>query len=121
MEETRKSEVAVFGGGCFWCVEAIYGSIDGVQSAESGYTGGFTKNPTYSEVCSGESGHIEVVKIVFDPDKVSDPKLLEVFFAVHNPTTPNQQGADVGHQYQSSIFYTTPQQKSTAEFRDRIK
>lgn len=115
MKETNKTEVAVFGGGCFWCVEAIYGSIDGVKSAESGYTGGTLLNPTYAEVCEGETGHVEVVKIVFDPDKVSFAKLLEVFFAVHNPTTPNRQGEDVGHQYQSSIFYTSPQQKSTSE------
>lgn len=116
MENTNNKKVAVFGGGCFWCVEAIYASIDGVISAESGYTGGFVKNPTYNEVCGGETGHIEVVKIVFDPSRVSYVKLLEVFFAVHDPTTPNRQGADVGHQYQSAIFYTSFQQKSTAEF-----
>ncbi len=113
--ENKNREVAVFGAGCFWCVEAIFGSIKGVDSSESGYTGGHTLNPTYKEVCGGQTGHVEVVKVVFDPDVVSYTDLLEVFFSVHNPTTKDRQGEDVGHQYQTSIFYTSEKQKQTAE------
>lgn len=115
MENKKELETAVFGAGCFWCVEAIFGSIKGVSTSESGYTGGTIANPTYKEVCGGETGHIEVVKVVFDPTIISYTDLLEVFFSVHNPTTPDRQGNDVGHQYQSAIFYSSEVQKTTAQ------
>ena len=108
-------ETAVFGGGCFWCLEEIFLQITGVKSVESGYAGGFTEKPSYKEICSGETGHAEVIKIEFDPGIVSYDQLLEVFFYIHDPSTLNRQGNDIGTQYRSVIFYTTPQQKSTAE------
>lgn len=109
------TEVATLAGGCFWCVEAIYANTKGVYKVESGYAGGFVKNPAYKEVCNGTTGHAEAVQITFDPRVVSFAKLLEIFFVVHDPTTLNRQGPDVGTQYRSAIFYHTDEQKKTAE------
>ncbi len=106
---------ATFGAGCFWCVEAVFERLDGVQSVEAGYAGGSTVNPTYEEVCSGRTGHAEVAQITFDPKKVSYERLLEVFWEAHDPTTMNRQGADVGTQYRSAIFYQDEKQKAAAE------
>jgi len=106
-----KAENAVFGGGCFWCTEAVFTELKGVTQVESGYSGGKTINPTYQEVCTGETGHAEVIRINFNPDEVSFEKLLEVFFLTHDPTTLNRQGADVGTQYRSVVFYTNEKQK----------
>ncbi len=115
MENTANKDTATFGGGCFWCVEAIYQQIEGVISVTSGYEGGTTKNPSYKEVCSGKTGHAEVCEIVFDTTKISYTDLLEVFWSVHDPTTLNQQGGDVGTQYRSVIFYHNRQQMLLAE------
>ena len=109
------SEFAVLGGGCFWCLEAVYTELAGVQSVESGYAGGTLANPTYDDVCSGRTGHAEVVRIAFDPAVLSFRDLLGVFFTIHDPTTPNRQGNDVGTQYRSVIFCQTPAQRATAE------
>ncbi len=109
------TEVATLAGGCFWCVEAIYANTKGVYKVESGYAGGFVKNPAYKEVCNGTTGHAEAVQITFDPRVVSFAKLLEIFFVVHDPTTLNRQGPDVGTQYRSAIFYHTDDQKNVAE------
>jgi peptide-methionine (S)-S-oxide reductase len=106
---------AVFGGGCFWCTEAIFKAIDGVSEVVPGYSGGELKNPSYNDICTGETGHAEVISIKFDPAKVSFEKLLEVFFFTHDPTTLNRQGADVGTQYRSVVFYTSENQKKTSE------
>jgi peptide-methionine (S)-S-oxide reductase len=111
----NKTEIAVFGGGCFWCTEAVFKMLRGIISAVPGYSGGNTPNPTYDEVCSGNTGHAEVVKIEFDPSQISFRTLLTVFFATHDPTTLNRQGNDVGTQYRSAVFYTTPEQKQEAE------
>ncbi|MCB0402234.1 MAG: peptide-methionine (S)-S-oxide reductase MsrA [Flavobacteriales bacterium] len=111
---TAGMETITLGAGCFWCVEAIFGSINGVESATSGYSGGHVKNPGYKEVCSGTTGHAEVVQVVYDPQVVSLAKILEVFFQVHDPTTLNRQGGDIGTQYRSAIFYHTEEQKATA-------
>ncbi|HJU05344.1 MAG TPA: peptide-methionine (S)-S-oxide reductase MsrA [Nitrospiraceae bacterium] len=108
-------EVATLGGGCFWCLEAVYDQMMGVASVESGYMGGDTPNPTYEAVCNGHTGHAEVVQVSFDPKIVSYREILEVFFAIHDPTTLNRQGNDVGTQYRSAIFYHSPQQKAVAE------
>lgn len=108
-------EVATLGGGCFWCVEAVFNQMEGVQSAISGYMGGALPNPTYREVCSGTTGHIEVVQVTFDPNVASYRDILEVFFAVHDPTTVDRQGNDVGEQYRSIVFYHTDEQRRTAE------
>src|SRR5205814_519033 len=102
-------------GGCFWCLEAVYDQLKGVESVESGYTGGKVPNPTYYQVCEGTTGHAEVVQIKFDPQVVSYKDLLDVFFTVHDPTTLNRQGNDVGTQYRSAIYYHTPEQKAIAE------
>lgn len=111
------TEVAVFGGGCFWCTEAVFSELKGVVSVTAGYAGGSVQNPTYEQVCSGTTGHVEVVRVEFDPKQVSYRDLLLVFFITHNPTTINQQGGDVGEQYRSVIFYTTPaQQKQVMEY-----
>jgi peptide-methionine (S)-S-oxide reductase len=110
-----RSEIAVLGGGCFWCLEAVYQQMEGVLTVESGYMGGSRPNPTYQQVCSGATGHVEVVQITFDPDVTSFREILEVFFAVHDPTTRDRQGNDVGTQYRSVIFYTSQDQKETAE------
>ena len=108
-------EVATLAGGCFWCLEAVYDGLKGVESVESGYMGGRTPRPTYEEVCGGDTGHAEVVSITFDPSAVSFEELLEVFFTIHDPTTLNYQGHDVGTQYRSAIFYHSPGQKAAAE------
>jgi len=108
-------QVAIFGGGCFWCIEAVFNRLEGVKKAESGYIGGHVENPTYRQVCGGDTGHVEVVRVVFDPAQVRYRDLLDVFFSVHDPTTLNRQGNDVGEQYRSVIFYTTPEQEAEAE------
>jgi peptide-methionine (S)-S-oxide reductase len=108
------NEIATLAGGCFWCLEAIYIDLKGVIKVESGYSGGHTPKPTYEQVCTGATGHAEVVQITFDPAVVSFQELLEVFFTIHDPTTLNRQGADVGTQYRSAIFYHSPQQDATA-------
>ncbi len=107
-------EIATLAGGCFWCLEAVYDGMKGVESVESGYMGGRMPNPTYEQVCGGDTGHAEVVRITFDPATVSFKELLEVFFVIHDPTTLNRQGNDAGTQYRSAIFYHTPQQKADA-------
>lgn len=114
MNPKNGKEIAIFAGGCFWCTEAVFLELNGVESIKPGYIGGKTANPTYEEVCSGYSGHAEAVKIVFDPAKISYGELLEVFFATHDPTTINRQGADVGSQYRSEIFTTNAKQKELA-------
>ena len=108
-------EIATLAGGCFWCLEAVYDGMKGVESVESGYMGGRVPNPTYEQVCGGDTGHAEVVRVTFDPAAVSFKDLLEVFFVIHDPTTLNRQGNDAGTQYRSAIFYHTPQQKADAE------
>ncbi|MEK7250101.1 MAG: peptide-methionine (S)-S-oxide reductase MsrA [Bacteroidota bacterium] len=114
-KETSRLEKATFGAGCFWCVEAVFQRIDGVKSVVPGYAGGTKQNPTYKEVCTGTTGHAEVAQITFDPSKVSFEKLLEVFWHAHDPTTMNRQGADVGTQYRSVLFYHDEKQKAIAE------
>jgi peptide-methionine (S)-S-oxide reductase len=115
----KKLETAVFGGGCFWCTEAVFKMLKGVASVTPGYAGGSTSSPqaapTYEEVCSGKTGHAEVIRITYDPAVISYEKLLTVFFATHDPTTPNRQGNDVGTQYRSVILSTTDEQKAAAE------
>lgn len=113
--EPLKTETATFANGCFWCTEAIFEELDGVISATSGYTGGQTENPTYKQVCTGETGHAEALQIVYDPAKISFDELLEVFWKTHDPTTLNRQGADAGTQYRSGIFYHNEAQKQEAE------
>jgi peptide-methionine (S)-S-oxide reductase len=110
-----KDAVATFGGGCFWCTEAVFLRLKGVTAVESGYSGGFVKDPTYEAVCSGETGHAEVCRITFNPDLVSFKELLKVFWMTHDPTTLNQQGADRGTQYRSVVFYHDKAQKELAE------
>ena len=112
---TNKTETATLGGGCFWCMEAVYERLPGVLSVTSGFAGGHTVNPTYEEVCTGTTGHAEVTQIVFDPAKISYAKLLEVFWQAHDPTTLNRQGADEGPQYRSIILYHDEKQKLIAE------
>ena len=107
--------IATLAGGCFWCLEAVYDGMKGVASVESGYMGGSVASPTYEQVCGGDTGHAEVVRITFDPAIVMFKELLEVFFVIHDPTTLNRQGNDFGTQYRSAIFYHTPQQKADAE------
>jgi peptide-methionine (S)-S-oxide reductase len=109
------TETATVAGGCFWCFEAVFQRLKGVEKVASGYTGGSKPDPTYREVCSGTTGHAEAVQVTFDPDVISYETLLEVFFDLHDPTTPDQQGADVGTQYRSAIFYHDAKQKETAE------
>ena len=108
-------EVATFGGGCFWCLDAVFRDVRGVEQVVSGYAGGHVPNPTYEQVCTGTTGHAEVTQITFDPSVVSYADLLKVLFAIHDPTTPNRQGADVGPQYRSIILYHSPEQKAEAE------
>jgi peptide-methionine (S)-S-oxide reductase len=110
-----RSEVATLGGGCFWCVEAVMELLRGVTKVESGYSGGHVQDPTYRQVCSESTGHAEVVRVTFDPTAVTFREVLEVFFATHDPTTLNRQGADHGTQYRSVVFYHSPEQKQTAE------
>jgi peptide-methionine (S)-S-oxide reductase len=107
-------QIAIFGGGCFWCIEAVFNRLEGVKSAVSGYMGGHVDNPTYRQVCNGDTGHVEVVQVTFDPSQIKYRDLLEVFFAVHDPTTLNRQGNDVGEQYRSVIFYTSEEQEAEA-------
>lgn len=106
---------ATFGAGCFWCTEAVFDALEGVVSATSGYAGGNTDAPTYEKVCGGATGHAEAVQVAYDPEKISYKELLEVFWATHDPTTPNRQGHDIGHQYRSVIFYHNEEQKRIAE------
>ena len=108
------TETALLGGGCFWCTEAVYLEVKGITSVESGYSGGSAPNPTYEQVCAGDTGHAEVVKLEFDPAVISYRDLLEIFFTIHDPTTLNRQGNDVGTQYRSVIYYHSPQQEATA-------
>ena len=114
-EQPGSRELATLAGGCFWCLEAVYELLKGVEDVTSGYAGGQKENPTYEQVCSGMTGHAEVVQIGFDPSVISFKDLLDVFFTIHDPTTLNQQGYDVGSQYRSAIFYHSPEQKATAE------
>jgi peptide-methionine (S)-S-oxide reductase len=116
MADNTGLEMATFGSGCFWCTEAIFLNVDGVTKVESGYTGGKVKNPTYKEVCSGLTGHAEVIQLTFDPLKVSYDELLEIFWQTHDPTTLNQQGADIGSQYRSVIYFHSEDQQKRAEF-----
>lgn len=109
------TELATLAGGCFWCLEAVYLELRGVLKVESGYSGGHVTNPSYRAVCDGTTGHAEVVQLTFDPQQVSYADLLAVFFAIHDPTTLNRQGADVGTQYRSAIYYHSPEQKASAE------
>jgi peptide-methionine (S)-S-oxide reductase len=113
--QSPAKEVATLGGGCFWCLEAVYDDLKGVDSVESGYMGGKTANPTYEQVCSGDTGHAEVIRVTFDPAVVSFKEILEVFFVIHDPTTRDRQGNDVGTQYRSAIFYHSAEQKAVAE------
>ena len=115
MNHGASLEAATVAGGCFWCIEAVFREVEGVENVVSGYTGGAADNPTYEQVCSGETGHAEAVQVSFDPSRVSYQQILEVFFSVHDPTTLNRQGADVGTQYRSAIFYHDEQQKAVAQ------
>ncbi len=108
-------EIATVAGGCFWCLEAVYDQLKGVESVESGYLGGHRPNPSYEAVCTGHTGHAEAVRVTFDPARVSYREILEIFFAIHDPTTLNRQGNDVGTQYRSAVFYHSPEQKGVAE------
>lgn len=111
---SAKTETAVLGGGCFWCLEAVYNELRGVERVISGYAGGSVSNPTYEQVCGGRTGHAEVVQLTFDPSEISYRDILDVFFTIHDPTTLNRQGNDVGEQYRSIILYETPEQEQTA-------
>ncbi len=113
--EAQKREKITLGAGCFWCVEAVFQQLKGVEKVQSGYSGGTTENPTYKEVCTGATGHAEVVQITYNPEIIDFDEILEVFWAVHDPTTLNRQGADVGTQYRSAIFYHTEKQREVAE------
>jgi peptide-methionine (S)-S-oxide reductase len=115
LKRIMREDVATLAGGCFWCLEAVYDQVKGVRTVESGYTGGHAERPTYEAVCSGRTGHAEAVKVSFDPDVVNYRELLEIFFVIHDPTTMNRQGHDVGTQYRSAIFYHSPEQKRIAE------
>lgn len=110
------ADTATFGSGCFWCTEAIFERVKGVVSVESGYSGGSVENPTYQQVCDGNTGHAEVCRITFDPEIITYEDLLEIFWKTHDPTTPNQQGNDVGTQYRSVVYYHTEKQKELAEY-----
>ncbi|WP_066631881.1 peptide-methionine (S)-S-oxide reductase MsrA [Labilibacter marinus] len=118
--EAKNKEVATLGAGCFWCVEAIYDQLEGVISVESGYSGGQTDKPTYKEVCEGTTGHAEVCQITFDPEVISFGEILAVFWSVHDPTTLNRQGADVGTQYRSVVYYHNQEQKRIAEAQIKL-
>jgi len=109
------TETATLAGGCFWCLDAVYTELRGIERVVSGYTGGHLANPSYEQVCSGRTGHAEAVQITYDPSTISYRELLEVFFTIHDPTTLNRQGADVGTQYRSAIFYHSPKQQQTAQ------
>ncbi len=110
----RRTETATLGGGCFWCLEAVYQELEGVERVESGYAGGHVPDPTYEQVCAGSTGHAEVVQVEFDPGTISYREILEVFFTIHDPTTPNRQGADVGPQYRSIVLYHSAEQRDEA-------
>jgi len=112
---TTKLDTITLGGGCFWCLEAVYDRLEGVRDVVSGYAGGHIPDPTYHQVCSGNTGHAEVVRVTFDPAVVSLADVLRIFFTIHDPTTKDRQGADVGPQYRSAIFYDSPEQKQIAE------
>ena len=112
---SSEKEVTTLGGGCFWCLEAAYDQLKGVESVESGYMGGQVQNPTYEAVCMGNTGHAEVVQVTYDPSVISYRELIEIFLAIHDPTTLNRQGNDVGTQYRSAIFYHSPEQKTIAD------
>ena len=112
---TNELQRATLAGGCFWCLEAVYLEVEGVEEVVSGYTGGSVPDPTYEQVCTGTTGHAEAVQIIFDPDVISYRDLLEIFFSIHDPTTLNRKGADVGTQYRSAIFYHSPEQQEAAE------
>ncbi|MBI5760644.1 MAG: peptide-methionine (S)-S-oxide reductase MsrA [Planctomycetales bacterium] len=114
MSQPAQTETATLGGGCFWCLDTIFRDLRGVLKVESGYAGGSIPNPTYRDVCTGTTGHAEVVQIAFDPQAISFRELLEVFFVIHDPTTLNRQGADVGTQYRSAVFHRSPEQEATA-------
>ncbi len=114
MSDTTHTETAILGGGCFWCLDAVYRNMQGVKEAVSGYAGGHVPNPSYEQVCAKTTGHVEVVKVVFDPSVVTFADILRVFFTIHDPTTKDRQGADVGPQYRSAIFFTSPEQEATA-------
>ncbi len=114
-ETGQEQEISTLGGGCFWCLEAVFVELQGVEKVLSGYSGGSVPSPSYREVCNGTTGHAEVVQVVFDPNVISFRELLQVFFATHDPTTLNRQGADVGTQYRSAIYYHSLEQKETAE------
>jgi peptide-methionine (S)-S-oxide reductase len=114
MSQPSATETAILGGGCFWCLEAVYLEARGILRVESGYMGGGAVSPTYEQVCAGATGHAEVVRLEFDPDVIGYRDILEIFFTIHDPTTPNRQGNDVGTQYRSVIFTTSPQQEATA-------
>jgi peptide-methionine (S)-S-oxide reductase len=114
---TTNTEIATLGGGCFWCLEAVFEQLKGVERVESGYSGGTVPKPSYQDVCTGTTGHAEVVQVTFDPAVVTFEEILDVFFAIHDPTTLNRQGADIGTQYRSEIFYHAPKQKEIAERR----
>ncbi|HEX9174141.1 MAG TPA: peptide-methionine (S)-S-oxide reductase MsrA [Telluria sp.] len=114
MTKQSGTEVAILGGGCFWCLEAVYLEVRGVTRVESGYMGGHQDAPTYEQVCAGTTGHAEVVRIEFDPAVIAYRDLLEIFFTIHDPTTPDRQGNDIGTQYRSVIFFESPQQEATA-------
>lgn len=114
-QETPREEIATLAGGCFWCLEAVYADLEGVLRVESGYAGGTVPDPSYQQVCAGTTGHAEVVQVTFDPRVLSYRDLLEVFFNIHDPTTLNRQGHDIGTQYRSAIYYHSPEQKAAAE------
>lgn len=113
--ENNKLDTATLGGGCFWCTEAVFDSVEGVVDVVSGYAGGHTENPTYQQVCSETTGHAEVIQIKFDPDEISYKEILQIFFGTHDPTTLNRQGNDIGSSYRSVVFYHSPEQKESAD------
>jgi peptide-methionine (S)-S-oxide reductase len=115
MSSTQNREVATLAAGCFWCIETVYDQLKGVEKVVSGYTGGMIPNPSYQQVCTGTTGHAEAVQVTFDPTVVSFREILEIFFTIHDPTTLNRQGGDIGTQYRSAVFYGSPEQKSVAE------
>lgn len=121
MSQSNNKEVAILGAGCFWCVEAVFEELQGVESVESGYTGGSVEDPTYKQICTGNTGHAEVARITFNPEVLTFKEVLEVFWKTHDPTTPNRQGADVGTQYRSAIFYLSESQREEAEhYKQRL-
>ena len=115
MSQSDRTELATLAGGCFWCLEAVFSEVDGVEQVIPGYTGGTTVNPTYQEVCTERTGHAEAVELTFNPGKISYREILDIFFSVHDPTTPNRQGEDVGTQYRSVVFYHSEEQRAIAE------